>query len=129
MEQLSDNRRIGPNEKRDTRVLKLYESLALEHREGVVAIRDNGPLLCLGTVMTEDGYILTKASELSNAMREGLGVLEGGRGAVTAPSRVVPDGPLRRIGRLRGDSGQQGGRPDRPLGPGAGPGAVRRHCA
>lgn len=87
MEQLSDNRRIGPNEKRDSRVLKLYESLALEHREGVVAIRDNGPLLCLGTVMTEDGYILTKASELSNALRPEIVFPKGGRAPVRELAR------------------------------------------
>ena len=87
MEQLSDNRRIGPNEKRDTRVLKLFETLALERREGVVAIRDNGPLLCLGTVMTEDGYILTKASELNNALRPEIVFPRGGRVPVREVAR------------------------------------------
>jgi serine protease Do len=87
MEQLSDNRRIGPNEKRDSHVLKLYESLSQDCREGVVAIRDNGPLLCLGTVITEDGYILTKASELNNALRPEIVFPKGGRAPVRELAR------------------------------------------
>jgi serine protease Do len=68
LEQLSDDRSIGRFEKRATEELKLYESVAGVSQQSVVAVRDNGLLLCLGTVMSSDGYILTKASELDGAI-------------------------------------------------------------
>ena len=79
MEQLSDNRRIGPNEKRAPEALQQFNPVAEEHRNGVVAIRDGGPLLCLGTVVSSDGYILTKASELNDALRPEVVFPKGGR--------------------------------------------------
>lgn len=79
MEQLSDNRRIGPNEKRAPESLQQFNPVAEEHRNGVVAIRDGGPLLCLGTVVSSDGYILTKASELNDALRPEVVFPKGGR--------------------------------------------------
>ena len=68
LEQLSDDRSIGKFEKRATEELKLYDSVAGISGQSVVAVRDNGLLLCLGTVMSADGYILTKASELDGAI-------------------------------------------------------------
>ncbi len=68
LEQLSDDRSIGRFEKRAADELKLYEGVAGVSQQSVVAVRDNGLLLCLGTVMSSDGYILTKASELDGAI-------------------------------------------------------------
>jgi serine protease Do len=78
MEQLSENRRIGKFEKRTAEELKLYASSADKNGQSVVAVRDGGKLLCLGTVMTSDGYILTKASELEGAIEPEVS-LPGGR--------------------------------------------------
>jgi len=79
MEQLSDNRRIGPNEKRAPEALNQFNPVAEDQRNSVVAIRDGGPLLCLGTVVSADGYILTKASELNGALRPEVVFPKGGR--------------------------------------------------
>lgn len=79
LEQLSDSRPIGRNEKRAEDQMKLYESLAEEHRNDIVAVRDGGPLLCLGTVMSPDGYILTKGSEINRAIRLEVVLPKGGR--------------------------------------------------
>jgi serine protease Do len=78
MEQLSENRRIGKFEKRTAEEMKLYASAAETSSKSVVAIRDGGKLLCLGTVMSADGYILTKASELEGALEPEV-ILSGGR--------------------------------------------------
>ena len=87
--QLSDRRPIGRNEKRAPEKLKLYSSLAQEQAGNVVAIRDNGLPICLGTVMTEDGYILTKASELNDAIRPEVVFPLGGRATLTEVARDV----------------------------------------
>jgi serine protease Do len=68
MEQLSENRRIGKNEKRTEEELRLFEPSAVASGNSIVAVRDGGLLLCLGTVMSNDGYILTKASEMNGAI-------------------------------------------------------------
>jgi S1-C subfamily serine protease len=68
MEQLSETRPIGRFEKRAPDQLVNYESVTKPQKESVVAIRDGGLLLSLGTVMSEDGYIMTKASELNGAI-------------------------------------------------------------
>ena len=78
MEQLSENRRIGKFEKRTSEEMKLYAPAAEASSQSVVAIRDGGKLLCLGTVMSADGYILTKASELEGALEPEV-ILSGGR--------------------------------------------------
>lgn len=78
LEQLSDDRSIGRFEKRATDELKFYESTASVSEQSVVAVRDNGLLLCLGTVMSADGYILTKASELDGAIDPEI-ILPNGR--------------------------------------------------
>lgn len=68
MDQLSENRRIGSFEKRSEQELGLFDSVVAPNRNSVVSIRDGGLLMCLGTVMSQDGYILTKASELQGAI-------------------------------------------------------------
>jgi len=78
MEQLSENRRIGRFEKRTAEELKLYAGAAESSNQSVVAVRDGGKLLCLGTIMSSDGYILTKASEMEGAIEPEV-ILPGGR--------------------------------------------------
>lgn len=82
MEQLSENRRIGKFEKRTAEELKLYAAAAESANQSIVAIRDGGKLLCLGTIMSSDGYILTKASEMEGAIEPEV-VLPGGRRLVS----------------------------------------------
>ncbi|MFM7058628.1 MAG: S1C family serine protease [Planctomycetota bacterium] len=89
LEQLSDTRPIGRHEKRAADQLSLYTGLAEEHRNDVVAVRDGGPLLCLGTVMSADGYILTKASEIDRAIKLEVVVPKGGRFAAKEVARDV----------------------------------------
>ncbi|MEY3172696.1 MAG: putative periplasmic serine endoprotease DegP-like precursor [Planctomycetota bacterium] len=89
LEQLSDTRPIGRHEKRAADQLELYAGLAEEHRNDVVAVRDGGPLLCLGTVMSSDGYILTKASEIDKAIRLEVVLPKGGRFAAKEVARDV----------------------------------------
>ena len=89
LEQLSDTRPIGRNEKRASDQLALYAGLAEEHRNDVVAVRDGGPLLCLGTVMSNDGYILTKASEIDRAIKLEVVVPKGGRFSAREVARDV----------------------------------------
>lgn len=79
MEQLSENRRIGKFEKRTEDEMNLYGPIAEAHRNDVVAIRDGGLLLCLGTVMSTDGYVLTKASEIEGAIDPEVILPKGGR--------------------------------------------------
>jgi serine protease Do len=50
------------------RELSLFAGVVTPNRNSVVSIRDGGLLMCLGTVMSADGYILTKASELQGAI-------------------------------------------------------------
>ncbi|MDA1229342.1 MAG: trypsin-like peptidase domain-containing protein [Planctomycetota bacterium] len=68
MDQLSENRKIGSFEKRSAKELSLYSTIVEPNKNSVVSIRDGGLLMCLGTVMSADGYILTKASELEGAI-------------------------------------------------------------
>ncbi len=68
MDQLSENRRIGGFEKRSATELSLFSAAAQPNQNSIVSIRDGGLLMCLGTVMSADGYILTKASELQGAI-------------------------------------------------------------
>ncbi|MFO0976558.1 MAG: trypsin-like peptidase domain-containing protein [Planctomycetaceae bacterium] len=89
MEQLSENRRIGKFEKRTETEMNLYGPIAEAHRNDVVAIRDGGLLLCLGTVMTADGYILTKASEIEGAIDPEVILPKGGRFKAKELSRDV----------------------------------------
>jgi len=68
MNQLSENRTIGSFEKRSASELKPYSAVVSPNQNSVVSIRDGGLLMCLGTIMSRDGYILTKASELHGAI-------------------------------------------------------------
>jgi len=68
MDQLSENRTIGTFEKRSADSLGQFSSAVKPNQNSIVSIRDGGLLLCLGTVMSADGYILTKASELHDAI-------------------------------------------------------------
>lgn len=87
LEQLSDNRPIGRNEKRSAEQLRLFADLAREHSGGIVAIRDNALLVCLGTVVSEDGYILTKASELKDTREIYATFPQGGRANLSILAR------------------------------------------
>lgn len=85
-EQLSETRRIGSFEKRTSEILELFRASADENSNSVAAIRDGGLLLCLGTVVSSDGYILTKASEIVDALE---------------PEAIFPDGrrfPAKAVG-------------------------------
>lgn len=63
--QLTSLRNVGPFEKRSQEVMAAY-SEALHDQQGTVAeFRGFGPTLALGAIMSSDGYILTKASELN----------------------------------------------------------------
>lgn len=68
MDQLSENRTIGKFEKRAVNQMAMFTAIIKPNQTSVVSIRDGGLLLCLGTVMSADGYILTKASELHGAI-------------------------------------------------------------
>jgi serine protease Do len=68
MDQLSENRTIGSFEKRTSGELGLFSAAVLPNQQSVVSIRDGGLLMCLGTIMSRDGYVLTKASELHGAI-------------------------------------------------------------
>ena len=78
-EQLSPGRRIGPFEKRAADQLRLFDPVVADARDSVVAIRDGGPIICLGTIMSPDGYILTKASEINNAIEPECVLTDGRR--------------------------------------------------
>ncbi len=68
MDQLSENRTIGTFEKRSETELSLFSAVVNPNKNSIVSIRDGGLLMCLGTVMSQDGYILTKASEIEGAI-------------------------------------------------------------
>lgn len=78
MDQLSENRSIGTFEKRSTEALEQFSEVVKPNQNSIVSIRDGGLLMCLGTVMSADGYILTKASELNGAIDPEV-ILPGGR--------------------------------------------------
>ena len=66
--QLTSLRRVGPYEKRSTEELDRFLPAVSQATGGVVEFRELGETLALGAVMSEDGYILTKASELDNVI-------------------------------------------------------------
>ena len=83
--QITFERRIGAWEKRAAPVLREYDSATKSTKESVIQIRDGGRPVCLGAVMSEDGYVLTKSSEVAQA---------------DDPVCVLPDGtrvPFRRV--------------------------------
>ncbi|MEO1978899.1 MAG: trypsin-like peptidase domain-containing protein [Fuerstiella sp.] len=80
--QLTSLRRVGPYEKRSTEELDRFLPAVSQARDSVVEFRELGETLALGTVMSDDGYILTKASELEN---------------VIAPECILSDGTRPKI--------------------------------
>lgn len=62
--QLTSLRHVGPYEKRSIEQLQLFEPVLKGKNDCVVEFRVFGQTTTLGTIMTSDGYILTKASEL-----------------------------------------------------------------
>ncbi|MDG1895852.1 MAG: trypsin-like peptidase domain-containing protein [Fuerstiella sp.] len=66
--QLTSLRRVGPYEKRSTEELDRFLPVVSQAHGGVVEFRELGETLALGAVMSDDGYILTKASELDNVI-------------------------------------------------------------
>lgn len=67
--QLTSLRRVGPYEKRAEEELEKFEPILKDTRDCIVEFRVYGDTMTLGTIMSEDGYILTKASELNNVSR------------------------------------------------------------
>ncbi|MEQ9411856.1 MAG: trypsin-like peptidase domain-containing protein [Fuerstiella sp.] len=86
--QLTSLRRVGPFEKRSPEELQRFESVLDAARNSVVEFRKYGQTVTLGTIMSEDGYILTKASELDNVPRS-VCVLPDGR--TLKPREVAVD--------------------------------------
>ena len=66
--QLTSLRSVGPYEKRSTEELVRFEPIVSGAVNSVVELREFGETLAMGTVMSSDGYILTKASELEDAI-------------------------------------------------------------
>ena len=87
--QLSMNRKIGPYEKRAITVRTEFEPVVREVKSSVVEIREFGRTLAMGTVMSEDGYILTKASELRKTVE---------------PEIIFSDGRRRKFRRVATDA-------------------------
>ena len=67
--QLTSLRNVGPYEKRSAEELNRFEPSLRQSGRSVVEIRRYGPTLTLGTIMSSDGYILTKASEIEDFRR------------------------------------------------------------
>lgn len=76
-QQIGFNRRIGPNEKRAAEVLRNYHDITEPTTGGVVCFLDGGRQFAMGVVMSSDGDIITKATELDQAVE---------------PVCVLPDG-------------------------------------
>lgn len=67
-DQLSPGRRIGPFEKRAPDAIQAFDPVVEHCRNSIFRISDGGLLVCWGTVMSEDGYLLTKASEMDGVI-------------------------------------------------------------
>lgn len=84
--QLTVLRKVGPFEKRSPDEMQNFTTIVAPSKNSVVEFQSYGAPLTLGAIMSEDGYILTKASELDNAID---------------PDCVMPDGrrlKIREIG-------------------------------
>ena len=88
LNQISAERYVGPDEKRAPAILTEYFEATRSTQGGVVQIQDEGGNVCLGTVMTTDGYILTKASEVLRT---------------SSPFCVLPDGSVSSFRRVATD--------------------------
>lgn len=86
--QLTSLRRVGPYEKRSPEELQRFDPILSKSREGVVEFRKYGQTITLGTIMSSDGYILTKASEVDNLTRS-VCILPDGRSL--KPREVATD--------------------------------------
>lgn len=87
-EQLSFTRRIGNNEKRTRPVMRDYARSARESEGSVVRFLSEGKLIGFGAVMSADGDVITKASEINRAEK---------------PVCVLPDGSRRRFREIGSD--------------------------
>lgn len=81
-DQLSPSRRIGPFEKRSSDQVSLFDPVVAASKNSVVRISDGGLAVSLGTVMSRDGYVLTKASEMEGAIDPECILPDGRRFAV-----------------------------------------------
>jgi len=88
-QQLSFKRRIGPNEKRARTVMRDYSELTQPSLGSIVQFISNGEQVALGIVMSRDGDVLTKASEIARA---------------TDPICVLADGSERSFRRIGSDT-------------------------
>lgn len=77
--QLTSLRNVGPFEKRSQEVMAAYSDALVDQQGTVVEFRGFGPTLALGAVMSSDGYILTKASELSGIVNPECVLYDGRR--------------------------------------------------
>lgn len=77
--QLTSLRHVGPFEKRSQEVMAEYQEVLNGQQGTVVEFRGFGPTLALGAVMSSDGYIMTKASELSGIIEPECVLYDGRR--------------------------------------------------
>lgn len=81
-------RKIGDHEKRSPTELQHFDEVVAGSANSVVQLRAFGEILSLGTIVSSDGYILTKASELENAID---------------PDCIMPDGRRLKIKEVATD--------------------------
>ncbi len=86
--QMQFDRPIGTHEKRTRRVMRDYAPLTRPTRGSVVRFESSGRQIALGVVMSADGEILTKASEIQRAQD---------------PVCVLPDGSAHSFRRIGSD--------------------------
>ncbi len=87
-EQISFRRRVGPNEKRSRRIMRDYSPATRQTKGSVVRFLSEGELIAYGAIMSPDGEILTKASEINRA---------------EDPVCILPDGTRRSFRRIASD--------------------------
>lgn len=78
-EQRSADRRVGPHEKRAAPILAEFRDACSDVSESVVAVRELGVTLCLGMIVSEDGFILVKDSELEHGADPEIVLADGRR--------------------------------------------------
>lgn len=87
-EQLGFGRRVGSNEKRSRRIMRDYAHITRQSEGSVVRFLDEGRPIGFGVIMSEDGDIMTKASEINRAEN---------------PICVLPDGTRKKFRRMGSD--------------------------